>query len=629
MKNNFYTEDSIESLTPIEHVQLRPGMYIGSTENPNQLLLEIFSNALDEHNIGHGNLIIVDVDEKTGECHVLDEAQGFPINQIREDGKTILEASFSVLNTSGKYSDDGVYEGTSLGLNGIGAKAANFLSETFKVISWNEKNYESLTFKDGVLQERKIGKTKELEVNSKTGTDIRYLPKTKYFSSIHTDISFFKKFFNDICCLCNDLSIKFNDELIHHDSIEDILDLKKGNNFEVTKSRLVIEEKDFKLGMTFTSADSDKIIPYINYGLTDTGPHITSLKSTLTKVLNNWAKSNGLLGENDKTLDGNSLREGLLLVCNINSRGVVYNAQVKSTIVKINSDFDKIFARELELWLDSNPDDATAIIEKALIARKAAEAAKKARARIKAAENGPKKKFIDMPTTLIDATSKSRKDCELIIVEGLSAASSLVAQRNAKTTAVYSIRGMMLNVQKTSTDKIIENKEINNLVLALGLEYANGKMIFDEDKLRYGKIIAASDADPAGNEIENLLFNILWQMCPELITKGYVYSAEPPLYRVTLSDNSYHFIDDAEMLAKFKFVHSNIKDIQRAKGLAEMQPEQLAAAVLDEETRKIKQLTVSDIEATNKLFVDLYGPVVAPRVEYINSNPWGVQVDYE
>lgn len=629
MKNNFYTEDSIESLTPIEHVQLRPGMYIGSTENPNQLLLEIFSNALDEHNIGHGNLITVDVNEKTGECHVLDEAQGFPINQVREDGKTILEASFSVLNTSGKYSDDGVYEGTSLGLNGIGAKAANFLSETFKVISWKEKDYESLTFKDGILQERKVGKAKELEVNSKTGTDIYYLPKAKYFSSIHTDISFFKKFFNDICCLCNDLSIKFNSELIHHDSIEDILDLKKGNNFEVTKSRLVIEEKDFKLGMTFTSADSDKIIPYVNYGLTDTGPHITSLKSTLTKVLNNWAKSNGLLGENDKTLDGNSLREGLLLVCNINSRGVVYNAQVKSTIVKINSDFDKVFARELELWLDSNPDDATAIIEKALIARKAAEAAKKARARIKAAGNGPKKKFIDMPTTLIDATSKNRKDCELVVCEGISAASSLIAQRNSKTTAVYSIRGMMLNVQKTSTDKIIENKEINNLVLALGLEYSNGKMIFDENKLRYGKIIAASDADPAGNEIENLLFNILWQMCPELITKGYVYSAEPPLYRVTLSDNSYHFIDDAEMLAEFKKVHSNIKDIQRAKGLAEMQPEQLAAAVLDEETRKIKQLTVSDVEATNKLFVDLYGPVVAPRVEYINSNPWGVQVDYE
>lgn len=417
MKNNFYTEDSIESLTPIEHVQLRPGMYIGSTENPNQLLLEIFSNALDEHNIGHGNLITVDVNEKTGECHVLDEAQGFPINQVREDGKTILEASFSVLNTSGKYSDDGVYEGTSLGLNGIGAKAANFLSETFKVISWNEKDYESLTFKDGILQEREIGKTKELEVNSKTGTDIYYLPKAKYFSSIHTDISFFKKFFNDICCLCNDLSIKFNSELIHHDSIEDILDLKKGNNFEVTKSRLVIEEKDFKLGMTFTSADSDKIIPYVNYGLTDTGPHITSLKSTLTKVLNNWAKSNGLLGENDKTLDGNSLREGLLLVCNINSRGVVYNAQVKSTIVKINSDFDKVFARELELWLDSNPDDATAIIEKALIARKAAEAAKKARARIKANKGISNRIRILHPDKLKDAEFLG-EESTLLVVEG-------------------------------------------------------------------------------------------------------------------------------------------------------------------------------------------------------------------
>lgn len=416
-KNNFYTDDSIESLTPIEHVQLRPGMYIGSTENPNQLLLEIFSNALDEHNIGHGNLIKVSIDSKTNMCYVTDEAQGFPINQKRDDGKTILEAAFSVLNTSGKYSDDGVYEGTSLGLNGIGAKAANFLSETFNVISWNKQKYEKLYFKDGVLEEREVGKTTDIEVDSDTGTSICYKPSKKYFTSIVTDISFFQKFFDDICCLCNNLTVVFNRKKIHHDSIEDILDFKRGDNFEVIKNRLIIEEKDFKLGMTFTSADSDKIIPYVNYGLTDAGPHISSIKTTLTKTLNSWAKEKGLLGQKDKNLDGNSLREGLLLVCNINSCGVIYNAQVKSTIVKINSDFDKIFARELELWLDNNPDDATAIIEKAIIARKASEAAKKARAKIKANKGISNKIRILHPDKLKDAEFLG-EESTLLVVEG-------------------------------------------------------------------------------------------------------------------------------------------------------------------------------------------------------------------
>lgn len=568
ISDNIYTEDSIESLDPREHIQLRSGMYIGSNENPNQLLMEIFSNALDEYNIGHGKNIYVSI-SKNGICRVRDEAQGFPVNVIRpEDGKTILEASFGVINTSGKYRDDGVYEGSSLGLNGVGGKVSNFLSTYFSVCSHRDGKYENLLFKEGLLESREVGKWED----STSGTDIEYLPDPKYFQSNITDAKYFEKFFEDICCMCPGLTIRLttdnSDKIIKKNGINDLVTSRVGNNVEIINSRFVLENKDISLGMTFTSSNNSTILSYVNLGETDSGPHITSLKSSITRILNSWAKENGLLKEKEKNLDGSSIQEGMLLVCNISSTGVTYDSQTKSRVVSLDSNFIDEFNKQFEVWLDNNPEDSKIIIEKALLARKASEAAKKAREAVKNKVGKKKKKFIDMPTTLIDCFSKDRTKCELMIVEGLSASSSLVAQRDASKTAIYSIRGMMLNLQKCSPDKILENKEINNLITALGLEYDthNHKMIFDKKKLRYGKIIAASDADAPGAEIENLLFNILWQLCPDLIIEGYVYSAEPPLFRATLSDNTYYFLADQEALSNFQKKHKNIREIHRAKG---------------------------------------------------------------
>lgn len=568
ISDNIYTEDSIESLDPREHIQLRSGMYIGSNENPNQLLMEIFSNALDEYNIGHGKNIYVSI-SKNGTCRVRDEAQGFPVNVIRpEDGKTILEASFGVINTSGKYRDDGVYEGSSLGLNGVGGKVSNFLSTYFSVCSHRDGKYEDLLFKDGLLESREVGFWED----STSGTDIEYLPNPKYFQSNITDAKYFEKFFEDVCCMCPGLTIELttdnNKKVIKKNGINDLVTSRVGSNVEIINNRFVLENKDISLGMTFTSSNNSMILSYVNLGETDSGPHITALKSSITRILNSWAKENGLLKEKEKNLDGSSIQEGMLLVCNISSTGVTYDSQTKSRVVSLDSNFIDEFNKQFEVWLDNNPEDGKTIIEKALLARKASEAAKKAREAVKNKVGKKKKKFIDMPTTLIDCFSKDRTKCELMIVEGLSASSSLVAQRDASKTAIYSIRGMMLNLQKCSPDKILENKEINNLITALGLEYDthNHKMIFDKKKLRYGKIIAASDADAPGAEIENLLFNILWQLCPDLIIEGYVYSAEPPLFRATLSDNTYYFLADQEALSNFQKKHKNIKEIHRAKG---------------------------------------------------------------
>ena len=628
-----YSDDSIQSLDPRSHVRLRPGMYVGSTANPNHLLMEIFANALDEHNIGHGNRITVNINDN-GIVQVEDNGQGFPINVIRnEDKKTVLEASFSVTNTSGKFTDDGVYGGSSLGLNGLGGKLCNFLSEWFEVISHNRNGqYEHLWFKDGVFQKREVGSG-----FTWSGTTVTYKPDKQFFDTDKTDAKFFEEFFNDICCLCPNLTVVLNNTQINHPKgIEEILPRKLGNNIEIINNpmTLLAERGKNKLdfALTFTGSSSSTIIPYVNYGVTDSGPHVTAIKSTITRIFNSWAKENGLLGAKDKNLDGNSIQEGMLLVCNIVTTNVAYDAQVKSRVSKMDTAWlTELLAKELELWLDNNPEDAKIIIEKALLARKAAEAAKKARAAVKnKAEKKDKKTFLNMPTTLVDCFTKNREEAELYVVEGLSAASSLVAQRNGATQAVYSVRGMMLNIQKVANEKIIQNKEINNLITALGLDYdpRNGQMKYDKKKLRYGKIIAASDADPAGSAIENLLFNILWGLCPDLIIEGHVYSAEPPLFRATTKKNEYFFLKGQQELDDFKKHHTNF-EIQRCKGLGEMLPEQLAECILDKETRVITQLKVEDIGKIDTLFDTLYGREVPPRVKFIEENSWKADMSYE
>lgn len=631
-------QDIIESLSPLEHVRLRPGMYAGDTSNANQLLLEAFANALDMYAIGYGKNIEVFTDrtiqgvKHNGCIVVIDHAKGFPINEKREDGLTTLEASFSVINTSGKYHDDGLYDGTSLGLNGIGAKICTFLSHYLIVHSVQDGKFEHISFIEGVFNKRTCGETDEAN-----GTWIEFEPSGEFFKSPFIDEKYFTKFFRDIACLCPDLVIQFNDNQISHpDGIADFVTNAVGKDIELTNSRLYINEsfseQSVALGLTYTSNSSSKIIPYVNYGLTESGPHITAIKSAITRTLNNWAKENGLLTDKDKNLDGNSLQEGLVLVLNLITKQVGYNAQIKNQIVKIDTSFvNNIFTPALELWLDNNPEDGKNIIEKALVARKAAEAAKRARARVKN-EAGKKEKVFKLPTKLTDCWSKNRLDCELLITEGKSAAGGLVEARDSEIQAVYGVRGKMLSVLKATPEKILANQEINNIIQALGLECDNKTctLKYDEDKLRYGKIIACADADADGRAIENLLFNILWFLCPELITNGHVYSAEPPLFRITTKKNEYIYLKDEYELNNYLKINKNkVKTIGRNKGLGEQGSDELAETLLDPKTRNIVQLKVNDFGLTEKLFEDLYGKKVEPRVKYLLEHSEEVEYDYE
>lgn len=487
----------IESITPREHVQLRPYVYAGDCSDATQLMIEILGNSIDEFNIGYGNEIIVKIDNDNHIYSVQDFGRGFPINELRSDNETTLQASFDVLNTSGKFREDGTYSGVSIGKNGQGGKITNFLSAKMDILSWRRGESEHVWFEDGVFVKR--------EMNNKTpndisGTIIAFIPSDKYFSSPVVNLNKIKTFCDDITCLCPGLTIILNGERYHHkNGISDMLDKNADNSISIIQNNILGEFKDGKqkmsFGMTYTTSSSSKIICYVNCGNTLSGPNFTTIKSGITRVLNSWARENGLLKEKEKNLDGNSLQEGLVFVSNITAEQVEYDAQIKTTVTKIDTQFISKFSHYLEVWLDNNPEDGKTIIEKALLARKASEAAKKAREAVKNKAD-KKDKVFKLPTTLTDCWSKDRSKCELFLSEGKSSASGLVAGRDSEFQAVYGVRGKMLSVLKTKQENIMKNQEINNIIQALGLDYdiKTGKCRYDKKKLRYDKIIAAADA---------------------------------------------------------------------------------------------------------------------------------------
>lgn len=623
--DNTYKDDSIESLSALEHVRLRPGMYAGDTSDATQLAIEILGNAIDEYNIGHGNIIIINI--KDDSIYIEDNGQGFPLNIQREDGETVLQASFDVINTSGKYRDDGVYEGTAIGLNGIGAKLTNFLSHWLIVESFQNGLSEKIWFKEGVFEKRtSFNGAKKIH-----GTIVEFQPSEEFFDNPKVNEKKLRKFCEDITCLCPGLTIMFNGDKIKHDNgIEDLLMSTLGKDFEITNSHLIIQEGQGKqkldLALTYGTKSSADIITYVNCGLTTAGPHITGIKSCITRTLNKWAKEQGILKEKEKNLEGSALQEGLVLVCNITAEGVAYDAQVKSNVTKIDTGFiSSTLGEQLEIWLDNNPSDGETIIEKALVARKAAEAAKKARATVKAKAGAvpvKAKKAIDLPSKLADCYSADRYSCEIYVVEGDSAGGNLKQVRNNEFQAVFPLRGKMLNTQKASLEKILKNAEVVNLIKAFGLQISpDGKrVLYDRDSIRYGKIIIMSDADVDGAHIKNLFYTFIWNFIPDLIVDGFIYAGVPPLYRLRTNKEVLYLKDD-EALEKFKKSDSiNKYQISRLKGLGEMSPEETEEALVDPNTRIIEQITVEDMGKADVLFDTLMGTSADKRKKYIEEN---------
>lgn len=501
MAKKVYKDDSIRSVDARTFTRMRAGVYCGSTEYSTQLMRELYANALDEHNIGNGNKIIIKIDTKNNIYTVIDEAQGFPVGVKRPDGETVLQASFDVLNTSGKYDSDGVYGASALGLNGIGGKLTNFLSNYLIVSSTNRTGKEEkIWFKDGIFEKREY-----LDVDKeKHGTTVEYQPDPQFFQHPEVNITEIKKLFEDISALCPELytELYIDDKLTEFHSANGIADLvdKKVGDKEIIdtrfKARRVKDDNLFDICLTYTSDYSESITSYVNYGLTESGVHLQTLRSALTRELNKYANDNNLLKKNDNNLSGTELSEGLVIVCNLKANGVQYDSQSKVRVVDIDrSLITSTIGEDFALWLTNNPKDAKVIIERALAARRAREAAQKAR---DAARNTTTRKnsTLNLPTKLVDAWGKDRKKCELMISEGDSAAGGLVGARDSETQAIFPIRGKILNLFKNTSEKAFANQEVNNIIKALGLalDPKTHKLTYDINKLRYGKIILCCDA---------------------------------------------------------------------------------------------------------------------------------------
>lgn len=623
MSNKIYTEDSIQSLTPLEFTRLRPGVYCGSTEYSTQLLIEIVSNAIDEFKAGHGDTIKVDI-TKDNVIIVEDNGQGFIPNTMREDGKTILEASFGVLNTSGKYDDDGVYEGTALGLNGIGSKLVTYLSHWLEVITHRDGKYEHVWFKEGEFVKRECGDWDNKD--NPSGTLVQWQPSEEFFTHTEVNLNTIKQLFKVLVCLCPGLKILLNGEEYY--SANGLTDLVNDavKNTEIIDNRLVIKKDEGKnkldFELTYTDSYSSIIVPYVNTGLTDSGPHITLIKTILTRELNKFFREKKWLKEKEENLSGDDCQEGLYLVFNLTTPGVSYDAQTKSRIVKLDmSPFTPWITESIRKWLELNEKSIKIIADKALNARRAREAARKARETVRN-QNEKKQKALKFDSKLADCYSKKRNQCEIYITEGDSASGNLKDARNNEFQAVLPVRGKILNTQKASLDKIQKNAEIMTMIQAFGLtiDPKNMKITYHPEDLRYGKIIIMSDADVDGAHIKNLFYTFIWNFCPELIKDGYVYAGVPPLYKITIG-KKYKYLKNDEALETFRKENPDKKYVvNRMKGLGEMDVDETEETLTDPENRIIKQITVEDVEATDKLFEDLMGQGVNARKAYIKEH---------
>ena len=628
-----YTADSIKSLKPMEHIRARFGMYIGSNgeDGLHHILLEIISNAIDEYLNGSGDKIVVKLyDDKS--VSVQDNARGIPQGKM-DDGNPILQNIFGKTNTGGKYDNEGNSGyNTSGGLNGIGAKATNALSERFIAVSAREGITETVVFEKGEFisfDSRKTGSN-----DFKQGTFVKFKPDATIFETVDYNVSRLKNTLRELSYLCRGLTFELwqeDNKLEEYYSENGLLDYvnylnkdKKSLLSEPFYMNLQEGTNGLEVALMYNDSYSDLVKLYSNNIPNTSGTHLTGFRTALTRTINEYARDKKLLKDSEDNFTGEDLKEGQLLVINLKMIAPVYQGQNKEVLTSSEGRTiaEKLAAKELRVWLESNPNDAKAIINKALLTRKAREAAKRAR-------EATRKKAMSvlssvLPGKLADCSSKKVEECELFIVEGDSAAGSAKQARDRNTQAILPIRGKILNCLKANPDSIKSNKEIQDLLSAFGCGIGDN---FNIEKRRYDKIIIMTDSDVDGSHIRVLLLTFLYKFCRPLIEQGHVYAATPPLYKVVRGKESKYLLNDKE-LADYKKQYPNAQlTVSRFKGLGEMDAEQLAETTMDRNKRRLKQITIDDAAKAALVFEKLMGNSVGPRREFIEQNAYRANLD--
>lgn len=628
-----YTADSIKSLKPMEHIRARFGMYIGSNgeDGLHHILLEIISNAIDEYLNGSGDKIVVKLYDDNS-VSVKDNARGIPQGKM-DDGNPILQNIFGKTNTGGKYDNEGNSGyNTSGGLNGIGAKATNALSERFIAVSAREGITETVVFEKGEFisfDSRKTGSN-----DFKQGTFVKFKPDATIFETVDYNVSRLKNTLRELSYLCRGLTFELwqeNNMLEEYYSENGLLDyvnyLNKDKKSLLSEPFYVNSQEGtsgLEVALMYNDSYSDLVKLYSNNIPNTGGTHLTGFRTALTRTINEYARDKKLLKDSEDNFTGEDLKEGQLLVINLKMIAPVYQGQNKEVLTSSEGRTiaEKLAAKELRVWLESNPNDAKAIINKALLTRKAREAAKRAR-------EATRKKAMSvlssvLPGKLADCSSKKVEECELLLTEGNSAGGSAKQARDRNTQAVLPLRGKVLNTYKTDKSSMLKNTEIQDIISAIGCGFGEN---FDLNKRRYDKIIILTDADSDGGHIRVLLLTLFYKYMRPLIENGNVYAALPPLYIAKKGKEVMYFQDD-EDLSKYQKENPNVKlEVHYLKGLGEMDAEDLANTTMDKEKRRLKRITIDDVKKANMAFEVLMGSSVAPRKEFIENNALKANLD--
>ncbi|MBF0715638.1 DNA topoisomerase (ATP-hydrolyzing) subunit B [Gemelliphila palaticanis] len=629
IKNQEYNADQIQVLEGLEAVRVRPGMYIGSTSQKglHHLVWEIVDNSIDEALAGYCNNIKVTI-EKDNWIKVEDDGRGIPVDIQEQTGKPALEVILTVLHAGGKFGGGG-YK-VSGGLHGVGASVVNALSTNLEAYVHRDGKIYSMKFEKGEVTQNitVIGTT------DKTGTTIRFKADPEIFKETTVyEYDILRTRIRELAFLNKGITISLADERLEEIKEETfcyeggileyvvMLNENKESLHEPIYVHAEMEGKEVEISMQYNSGYSSNILSYANNINThEGGTHESGFKTALTRIINNYGKKNNLIKEKE-SFTGDDVREGLIAIISIKHPNPQFEGQTKTKLgnSEMSTITNKLFSEEFERFLLENPKTAKIIVEKGLQASRARIAAKKAR------ESTRRKnalEFTNLPGKLADCSSKDASKCELFLVEGDSAGGSAKLGRDSKFQAILPLRGKILNVEKVRIDKVLSSDEIRSLITAAGVGIGESLNI---EKLRYHKIVIMTDADVDGSHIRTLLLTFFFRYMKELIEAGYVYIARPPLYGLKVGKKVYYSFTEDELKRDIETYAADKKyNVQRYKGLGEMNAEELWETTMDPERRRMYKVNIEDAIVADAAFDTLMGERVEPRRKFIEDNALNV-----
>ena len=630
-----YGADEIQILEGLEAVRKRPGMYIGSTSSRglHHLVYEIVDNAVDEALAGFCDTIRVTINPDNS-VTVTDNGRGIPVGINHKSGLPAVEVVFTVLHAGGKFGGGG-YK-VSGGLHGVGASVVNALSVWLEVEICHEGKVYRQRYERGKV-------AKKLEVigdcePGKTGTKVTFLPDGEIFETTIFDYSILQQRFREMAFLTKGLKIVLRDErpqepiekTFHYEGgIKEFVEYLNRSTTPLYEQIIycegIVNNVSVEVAMQHNDSYNENSYGFVNNITTpEGGTHIVGFRNALTKTFNDYARKNKLLKDNEPNLTGEDIREGLTAIISVKIEDPQFEGQTKQKLgnSEARGAVDNVVSEQLQIFLEQNPQVAKVTVEKSVMAQRAREAARKARdlTRRKSALDG-----MSLPGKLADCSDKNPEKCEIYIVEGDSAGGSAKTARDRATQAILPLRGKILNVEKARLDRIYGNAEIKAMITAFGTGIHED---FDISKLRYHKIIIMTDADVDGAHISTLLLTFMYRFMPDLIKEGYVYLAQPPLYKLERNKKVWYAYSDEELDSILQEVgRDNNNKIQRYKGLGEMDAEQLWDTTMDPEHRVLLRVTMDDETASelDLTFTTLMGDKVEPRREFIEENAQYVQ----